>query len=221
MRPNRFGVFEYPIAGKDREWPVVVGWILVMVSFVIPVAPLVPYLGYLVRVLAASSREDATPPIRTDPVGLLTQGILGSVIVATYLLPPVLALLVTVYGASERAGAVDVGFSDSLVLYAGSTVVLAVFLLAVFLVPIALARYADDGFRAAFGARGIAPVASHAAYFARWMAGTVALVLTAAFANVAVQVDRAGPVIASLVVAYGVVLAAHLWGVGVRLARER
>lgn len=221
MRPNRFGVFGYPVAGEDREWPVVVGWILFMISLVVPLVPLIPYVGYLVRVIAASSQGDSTPPIRTEPVRLLKQGVVGSVVVAAYLLLPGLGLLVTIYGASDRSSGGDIGFSDSILFSAGSTAVLVFFLLAVFLVPVALTRFEDDGFRAAFGIRRLTPVAGHAAYFSRWMAGAVALVLTAAFANVTFQIDRAGPVLASLLLAFGVILTCHLWGVGIRLARER
>ena len=45
--------------------------------------------------------------------------------------------------------------------------------------------------------------------------------MAAALGSVALQIHRAGSIVASLVGAYGAVVAAHLWGLGVRRARER
>jgi len=121
-------------------------------------------------------------------------------------------------------GGVDETLStgETLLLYGGGTAVLCLFLLGFYLVPAGMAAYASERrLRAAFERETVGPLAAHAAYFARWMAGAVTLGTLGAVASVTLQVDRAGSIVASLVLAYACLLAAHLWGLGVRRARER
>lgn len=221
MRPDRFGVFGYPVSGEERDRPLVAGWILVLLSFLVPVVPLIPFVGYLVRVIAAGAEGRPAPRIATDVAGLLKQGVGGAAVLIGYLTVPVLALVVTVYGATTRVTGPDSGPFETVLVYGGSTVVLSLFLLGLFLVPVGFAVYEREGLRAAFSYGRLKPVAGHAAYFSRWMAGTVALVTAGALANVALQIHRAGPVVASLILAYGAILAAHVWGLGIRRTRER
>lgn len=223
MRPARFGPFGYPFGGEARERPLVACWILAMVAFLVPVAGLVavvPVMGYLVRVLDASAAGESAPRMAVEAVDLVRRGIGGFLVGACYLVGPLVALLVTVYGVTNNDPSVDpVGIVS---LYAGSTVVLCLFLLAAFLVPAAVAAYAEsESLRAAFSTARLRPVAGHAAYFTRWMAGAVTLTTVTAVANVSLQIHRAGPVVASLLAVYGSIVAIHLWGEGIELARTR
>lgn len=225
MRPTRYGVFGYSVGGEGRERPLVACWILLMLAFLLPLFAIVPVavlLGYLLRVLDASAGGDAAPRFLTAPRSLVRRGVGAVVVVVGYLAVPVAALLVTVYGAMTGVGEGDVSAAQSLLLYGGSTAVLVLFIVAAYLVPAALATYAESGsLGRAFGPGALRPLAGHAAYFARWMAGAVTVGLTAALASVGLQVRHVGPVVASLILAYGLLLAVHVWGLGVKRARER
>lgn len=223
MRPTSYGAFGYPLTGEGRERPLVACWILLMLGALVPVlsvVPLVVVLGYLVRVVDASARGESTPRFLREPRELLRWSAGGVLVTLGYLLVPVLALGVTVYGATTTVRGPDLGSTGTLVLYGGSTAVLCLFGFAFYLVPAALAVYADQSLGAAFSRRHLGAVVGHAAYFPRWMAGTVTLGTAAALGSVALQIHQVGPILASLVGAYGAILAAHVWGLGVRRARE-
>jgi len=237
MASERGGVFGYPFGGADREEPVVVGWILVLLAvvplgslapvlgvlaYLWPAVPLVPFVGYLVRVLGASVDGDAAPSVRERPLALVRNGAAGSAIAAAYLLVPLAALAITVYGAIWSSATPDMDFTGSLAVYGGSTVVLCLFIAGTYLVPAALTIYAGSGsVRSAFSPGEIRPVALHAAYFARWTAGAVTFSMGVSLANVIGQAPRIGPVLGALVAAYGSILACHVWGRAVAVARSR
>lgn len=225
MGSTRYGVLGYPLGGDGRERPVVVGWILAMLGFLAPplaILPAVPFVGYLVRVIDATSRGESAPPVGTDVRSLLRGGLVGVLVTAGYLAVPFLGLLLTVYGAVNAVDGTSLSFTEQLIVYGGSTAVLLLFVTACFLVPAALAVSAGDRpARAAFSPRRLRPLAGHAAYFSRWMAGAVTFATAVSLASVALQITAAGPIVAGLLVTYGALLAAHLWGLGVRYARER
>jgi len=225
MRPARFGPFSYPFGGEGRERPLVTCWVLAMLAALAPVtAPVlaIPVVGYLVRVLAASAAGDEAPVMGTNVRELLQQGVAGLAVAVGYLIVPGLALLVTVYGATTTSAGLGVGPSQGVALYAGSTVVLSLFLLAAYLVPAGIAVYTEsESLRTAFALSSVRSVGGHAAYFSRWMAGAVTVSLASAVASVSLQIHRVGPVVASLVVVYTAAVACHVWGRGVALSRER
>lgn len=225
MRPTRLGVFGAVVAGEGRERPLVACWILVMLTVLLPAFALVPVvvlLGYLLRLLEASADGESAPRFAVEFRSLVTGGLAAFGISVGYLAVPLLALLITFYGAVTSLRGSDLAAGESLLIYGGSTAVLGLFIAAAYLTPAALAVYADTGsIKRAFSPRALRPIAGHAAYFARWMAGAVALGMSASLANVALQIHRVGHIVASLVVAYGLLLATHVWGLGVRRARER
>jgi len=129
---------------------------------------------------------------------------------------------VTVYGATTTSVGPEIGTLQGVVLFAGSTVVLSLFLLAAYLVPAGVAVYVEgDALGTAFTLSSVTPVAGHAAYFSRWMAGAVTITLASAVASVSLQIHRVGPVVASLLAVYGAFVACHVWGRGVALSRDR
>jgi hypothetical protein len=225
MRPARFGVFGYPLGGEGRERPLVANWILAMLGFLVPVLavlPVVPLVGYLVRVIDATAGGEPAPAVGGDVRSLLRDGLVGVVVAVAYLAVPLAALLVTVYGAVTTVEGADLAFAEQLLLYGGSTAVILLFVTACFLVPAALAvSTGDRPVRAAFSPARLRPLAGHAAYFSRWMAGAVTFGMAVSLASVTLQITAAGPIVAALVTVYGAVVAAHLWGLGVRYARER
>lgn len=225
MRPGRFGVFGYPLGGEGRERPLIANWILAMLGFLVPVlavVPAVPLVGYLVRVIDATSRGESAPRVGRDVRSLFRDGLVGLLVTVAYLAVPLAALLVTVYGAVTTVEGADLAFAEQLLLYGGSTVVLLLFVTGRFLVPAALAVSAGDrSVRAAFSPARLRPLAGHAAYFSRWMAGAVTVGMAVSLASATLQTTAAGPIVAALVLACGAVVAAHLWGLGIRYARER
>lgn len=222
MDVDRLGAFGYPFGGEDREQPVVVGWILLLLAFLVPVVPAVPFLGYLVRVVRASEREEPAPGFRRDLAGLLRESAAAVVVCVGYLLVPVVLLLVTVYGAVTASTTPNLGFTGGLVVYGGSTVVLGLAVLGGYLLPIGLALYAREGsLGAAFSPGELRPIATHAAYFSRWTGGAVALSLSISVANLVSATPRVGPVVAALVLSYGSILSVHVWGRAVATARAR
>lgn len=222
MGAARFGAFGYPFTGVQRERPLVACWVLCLLAFLIPVLPAVVVVGYLVRVFETSQDSRPAPAFLTDPIDLLRRSLGGVAVAVSYLAVPVAVLLVTAYGALSDGRTAVFGFGETAIVYAGGTAVFCLFLLATYLLPVALAGYARErSIRAAFALAAITPVAAHAAYFTRWMGGLVALSLTASVANLATSIPRVGPVLASLAVAYGAILSCHAWGNAVGVARER
>ncbi|WP_459192223.1 DUF4013 domain-containing protein [Halosimplex sp. J119] len=222
MRAEQFGAFGYPLTGAERERPLVACWVLCLLAFLIPVLPAVVVVGYLVRVFETSQDDRPAPDFFADPIDLLRRSLGGVAIGVGYLTVPIAVLLVTAYGALSEGQTTVFGFGETAIVYAGGTAVFCLFLVASYLLPVALASYARErSLRDAFAPSSLKPSAVHAAYFTRWMGGLVALSMTASVANLATSIPRAGPAIASLVVAYGAILSCHAWGNAVGVARER
>lgn len=205
----------YPVGGAAGERPVLAGWILILLAFLVPVLPLIPLLGYLVAVLAASERGDDAPPFLARPRHLLWRGLLATVVLAVYLAIPAIVLVVTVFGAVTVGGLRDAGFVATVTIYAGSTAVLTLSLAGLYLCPVGLGRLGAEGrLRAAFDGAALRSVGGHAAYFVAWVVGALVLGFAGLVATTALSITRLGPVVASLVLAYGSILAVHLWGRG-------
>lgn len=203
----------YPVAGEERERPLLALWILVLAGFVVPLVPLVPVVGYLIRVLDASDRGAPAPALFEDAWTLLRRGVGGTGLAVGFLAGPFLALLVTVYGAMFGAGAFAAGGPSTLLVAAGSVVVLLFAVLGGYLLPIALFRYGRTGsLRAAVEARWLRGAATHGAYFAGWILGAAVAAAGAGLARALLSVPRVGPVLAALVLAHVAVVTCHLWG---------
>jgi hypothetical protein len=201
----------YPIAGETAERPLLAVWIALALTFVIPLLPLLPVIGYLTRLLAASERGAELPPLLDHPTTLLRQSLGGSLLCLPFLVLPIAGLLVTVYGAVSMGG--DTGDVPALRFLAGSTAVLFLGLLGFYLLPIALTIYGQNGsLRSAIALAALRRVASHGAYFAGWTAGCVVLSLAGALGMVLLDVHRIGPLLAAFPLAYGLLVTAHIWG---------
>lgn len=222
MEAERLGAFGYPFTGEERELPLVACWVLCLLAFLVPVLPAAVVVGYLVRVFETSQSDRPAPAFIDEPLDLLRRSAGGVAVTVGYLALPVAVLLVTLYGALSDGRTEILGFGDTAVVYAGGTAVFCLFLLAVYLLPVALAGYARErSIRAAFDPGTIKPTAAHPAYFTRWMGGVVAFSLTISVTNLLASASSVGPVFASLAAAYGAVLSCHAWGNAVGVARER
>lgn len=206
-------LLRYPVGGPGQERPLLASWILVLVSFLVPLVPLVPVLGYLVAVIDASDRDEAAPAFLLEPWLLLRRGVGATLLAVVFLAGPFIALAITVYGATFGVQAVEPGTTPTLIVYAGSTVVLTFALVGAYLLPVALFRYGRTGsLRAAFSRKWHRGAATHGAYFAGWTLGAVLLFLGIALAVGLAPIDPVGPILAALALAHASILACHVWG---------
>ncbi|CDK40486.1 unknown [Halorubrum sp. DM2] len=218
MRPSIAAV-SYPVAGDAAERPLLAVWLLLALSVLVPVLPAVPVVGYLVRVLAASERGDSLPPFLADGRTLLRRSLGGLVVCLAFLGVPFAALLVTLYGVITLEPGAD---APVVVILAGSTAVLFMGIIGLYLVPISLTTYGRQGsLRRAFSTDSLRPVAGHAAYFFGWTLGFTALVVTVGVGGALFTLSRIGPLAGTFVLAYGLLVTAYLWGRAVERARRR
>ncbi|WP_137284503.1 DUF4013 domain-containing protein [Halorussus salinisoli] len=195
---------------------VLIGGGLHLLAAFVPVVPLVPVAGYLVRVLDHAARtdrptfrDDASPPSFGGVRSLFADGLAAAAIVVAYLSVPLVVLVVTARGvglAAVGAGgpnpAVGVGF------LAGSTVTILLALAFAYPLPAALTAYARTrSLRAAFEADRLRAALTDARYFVAVGAGLLWL---------GIAVVLAGPLnrlaLGFFVVFYAEVVAAVLWG---------
>ncbi|RLM63082.1 DUF4013 domain-containing protein [Halorubrum sp. Atlit-26R] len=218
MRPSIAAV-TYPIAGDARERPLLAVWLLFALSVVVPVLPALPVVGYLVRVLTASERGDSIPAFLSDGRTLVRRSLGGTAVCLVFLGVPFAALLVTLYGVVglEPGSNPPVGR-----ILAGSTAVLFLGIAGTYLAPISLTTYGREGsLRRAFSPAALRPVAGHAAYFFGWTLGFTALVVTVGVGGALFTLSRLGPLAGTFVLAYGLLVAAYLWGRAVERAKRR
>ncbi|QAU13428.1 DUF4013 domain-containing protein [Halorubrum sp. BOL3-1] len=218
MRPSTSAV-AYPVAGDAAERPLLAVWLLLALAVVVPLLPALPVVGYLVRVLAASERGDALPRFLADGRRLLQQSIGGLLACLVFLGVPFAALLVTVYGVVTLEPGANAPVGRIL---AGSTAMLFVALLGLYLLPISLTVYGQEGsIRRALSPGALRPVAGHPAYFFGWTLGFTALVVTVGVGGALFTLSRIGPLVGTFVLAYGLLVTAYLWGRAVERARRR
>jgi len=148
----------YPFAGERRFEPVLVGGGLHLLAAFLPVLPLVPVAGYLVRVLRHVAGDDTPgarealaegPPDWRPVRPLLTEGVTVVGIAVSYLLLPG-ALLFGTLAAAEGGALAPADVGTGVLLYTGSTLVFVSALASVYPLPAALVAYATDGVRAAY-----------------------------------------------------------------------
>jgi hypothetical protein len=218
MRPSTTAV-TYPVSGEARERPLLAVWLLFALSVVVPVLPALPVVGYFVRVLAAGERGDAMPLFLADGRTLVRRSLGGTAVCLAFLGVPFAALLVTLYGVVTLEPGAD---APVVVILAGSTVVLFIGVIGLYLVPVSLTTYGREGsLRRAFTVNALRPVAGHAAYFFGWTLGFTALVVAVGVGGALFTFSRAGPLFGTFVLAYGLLVAAYLWGRAVERARRR
>lgn len=220
MGPDVTETLSYPVAGETAERPLLLGWILVLLGFLVPVLPLVVFLGYLVRVLASSASGAESPPSVGAVPALVRRGVGGTVIAVAYLALPAVVLAVTFRGLTGSPR-VPTGLAGTLVFSAGTTTVLCLALLSSYLLPVALTAYGRTGrLRAAFETDRLRVPATAGGVFVGWTVALVFVAVGAALSRAVVDVARVGPVIAALVVAYTATVACRRIGVGIARAER-
>lgn len=217
---SSFATFASPIDGEAAERPLLAVWLALALSLIVPLLPLFPVVGYLVHALAATERGDGFPAFFQDTRGLLRRSFAGSLCCLLFLGLPLVALLVTVNGiVTMDAGAGDVPTVQFL---AGSTATLLAALLGFYLLPIALTTYGrEQSLRRALSLGSFRDVGGHGAYFFGWTIGCAALTLAAGLAGGLFSVPQLGPLLGTLVLAYGILVTVGIWGRSIARARRR
>lgn len=204
-----FELARYPIEAETDERPFLAVWLAFAVAAVVPVLPLLPVVGYLPKALAASERGERLPAVLGDGRTLLRRAVGGSALCVLFLGPPLIALLVTIYGVLFSSG----GDVPQIRFLAGSTAVLLSGVVALYLLPIALTAYGrEDSLRDALSPGRFREVGGHGAYFYRWTTGAVVLSLAGSAGGILGIVPGIGPVLTGAALAYGLLIAVYYWG---------
>lgn len=172
--------FRYPLRGHRAIDVLLVGGALHLLNVYVPVVPLVVVLGYLVVVLAETAthepvvRFDALPSVPSF-VDSVRYGLGGTFVVAAFLTPAVVVLLVTVAGLTRLPLSPEsVTMGRSVGFLAGSTASLGLAVAFFYVLPAALARYGVTGrIGAAFNTRAVRAAVSDGAYFYNVLVGAV------------------------------------------------
>jgi hypothetical protein len=195
---------------------VVIGGLLTLLGFL--VVPTVLVAGYLVRVLRGTMHGDDDAPRFDDWGDLAGDGIRAFAIAVVYGLVPALLIAVTAGLAAAVAGpGPRSGLVVGAVTFVGGLLALALGLLAAYIVPAAVANYAEqDSFRAGFAVDDLRPVLTSGTYATAWVMG-FAVILGAGIVAAALNVvPLLGTVVGAFVSFYAITAAyyivGHAWG---------
>jgi hypothetical protein len=204
----------------DNEWEtILIGGLLGILGFLL--VPLFVLSGYFVRVLRDVMAGDETAPTFADWDEMLVDGLKATAISLVYLLVPffllaatVIAFFVPVGIVTDAAGggeAAVVGLG--LLVFFGALLVSSVLsLLAWYVVPAALARFATTGkMGAAFSWRGLRPILASRAYAVGWLLALVVFFALSVVTSV-LNATVIGIVVVPFVSFYATVMAFYLYG---------
>lgn len=145
---------EFPVSGDTPIVSLLIGGVLsALGSFLF--LPLVPVQGYFVRVLAAGVADDPDPPVFADWGQLTVDGLILLLIQFVYLAVPAvvvfLGLAVSGFGVFSRFGGTSTGSNIEILGWFIMLLGAGLGLLALYLVPAAIANFAyRENARAAF-----------------------------------------------------------------------
>ncbi|MEF8856427.1 MAG: DUF4013 domain-containing protein [Haloplanus sp.] len=207
---------DYLRTSDDWMKTVLIGGLLTLLGFF--VVPTILVAGYLVRVLRATMHGDETPPRFDDWGPLAGDGVRAFIIAVVYgLVPAVLiagtaALATAAVGPGPRSGLVVGG-----VTVVGGLLALVGSLLVAYVLPAALANYAEQGsVRAGFAVRDLRPVLTSGTYATAWATGFVVVLGGAVVAGLLNVVPVLGTVAGAFVGFYAITAAyyivGHAWG---------
>jgi len=195
---------------------VVIGGLLTLLGFL--VVPTVLVAGFLVRILRATMHGDDTPPRFDDWGSLAGDGLRAFAIALVYGLIPALLIAVTAGLAAAAAGpGPRTGLVVGAVTFVGGLLALVFGLLAAYIVPAAVANYAEQGsIRSGFAVGDLRPVLTSGTYATAWVMG-FAVILGAAVVTALLNVVPLLGTVAGAFVSFYAITAAyyivgHAWG---------
>lgn len=200
-----------------------IGGILSLLGVLI--VPSILVLGYLVRVLRRTMRGDDHPPSFDEWGDLLVDGAKAFVVTLAYgFVPAAVAAAVAVGGVlsfsvvgGSGAGGATAGGAGVAVVVVGGLLALALGLLAAYVVPAAVAAFAEtDRIGAAFSVTALRPVLTSGTYATAWVTAFAVIVGAGLLAGALNAIPVIGFVIGGFVGFYAAVVAyylvGHAWG---------
>ena len=201
---------------SSEEWvkTVLIGGVLTL--FGIFLVPLVLVVGYYVRVLRGTMRDEAEPPVFDEWRDLLTDGLKGFAIYLVYgLIPAIIGAVVAAVGIGGAiAGDSGVaGAIGGLVAVVGFLVALVFGLAAAYIIPAALANYVEkDDVMAGFAFGELRSVILTGEYAKGWLLAFGLLFGAGIVTSVLSIVPFIGTVIGVFVTFYAAVAAFYVIG---------
>jgi hypothetical protein len=188
----------------------VIGSILTL--FVIPMFLVV---GYLLRVLRVTMRDEDEPPVFDDWGDLAVDGLKGLVIgFAYFLIPGVIGAVLVGFGiAGAVAGGSDAaGILGGVTALVGFLLALVLGLVAAYITPAALSNYAEtDRMGAAFALGELRPVLFSGKYATAWLYAFVILIVAGIITG-ALAPTGIGAILAAAVSFYAYVAMYYIFG---------
>lgn len=183
------------------------------VAALLPATPLAGYLGAVYRDGVA---DGSAPPAFGPLWEAARSGVAVLAVAAAFLLPAAVVIAVTAVGAS---GAADPGgslsFLGSVRLFAGSTAVLVVILVALYLLPVGVGAALEAGSaRAGLSPAALAGTATTGAYFTAYWVAVVLLGAAVGTAAALATLGRPGAAVGVALTFHALVGATHLLGRG-------
>ncbi|WP_336023179.1 DUF4013 domain-containing protein [Halobellus salinisoli] len=213
---------QYLRTDEDR-WvrTVLIGGILSLLSAL--VVPMFLVLGYLVRVVRGTMHDDDRPPVFDEWGNLLVDGVKAFVVAFVYgLVPGIIAAVVigggilsfVVGGGSESGSLIGLGMVGVLL---GSLLALVLSLLAAYVIPAAIAAFAEtDRMGSAFSVGELRPVLTSGTYATAWVSGIAVLFGAGLIAGVLNAIPILGQIATAFLGFYAAVsayyLIGHAWG---------
>lgn len=215
MSVNIESTAKFPMAADDWVKTILIGGVLVLLSFLILPAFLV--YGYFVEVLRTGMRDDSEPPAFENWGKLFREGVLAFVIALVYQLVPIIVFGVTIGGSMlAMATGSNAGAGLGIAGIAGGF--LLTFVLALvfgYVGLIGVANYAHEGrFGAAFDFGVIKTVATNGDYAVLWLYGVAFVLAAGIVASLLGAIPILGAIIGVFVVFYGQIIGGTLWGRG-------
>ena len=206
----------YLRTSDDWVKTVLIGGLLTFFGFLL--IPAIFVAGYLVRVLRATMHGDDAPPQFDDWGDLGRDGLYAVALAFVYGFLPAVLLAVTaafaglVAGPGPRSGLLVGG-----VLLVGGLLALALGLLASYVVPAAVANYAEQGrLGAGFAVADLRPVLASGTYAMAWLLGAVVILGAGVVTGLLSVVPLVGTFVGAFVSFYAVAaayyLVGHAWG---------
>ena len=208
---------------NSDDWltTVIIGGVLGLLS--VFVVPTFLVLGYVMRVLRRTMRDDEEPPVFDDWGDLLVDGLKAFVVAFVYALVPGLVALafgvVGFFGVVGGAGADSGGLAalGSVTILVGLLFAFVLGLVAAYVTPAALANYAEkDRIGAGFAVGDLRPVLTSGQYATAWLTAVAVLVGAGILAGVVGAIPflgvLLGPVAGALLGFYATVAAYYIVG---------
>lgn len=204
---------EYPRARDDWLKTILIGGVLTLFSWL--VVPAILVAGYIVRVLRSTMAGEETPPVFDDWGDLFGDGLRATVIGLVYgLIPGLVFAVVAVFGGLLASG--DSGLLTGLgglTILLGGLVALILGLAAAYVLPAALANFAETGrMSAGFSWSTLRPVLFNSVYATAWATGFAIVLVAGIVSSVLNVVPFLGVVVGAFVGFFAAVAAYYVIG---------